>query len=261
MSVKVDYLVVCSHSRDLKPILAKLLGDVIETAYNEEDIDYEPPEDEELRQCIALRYTKNREGGHQIYSFAVDFDIASVEFDIASEEMEKLIYKFSKAVRDCKGEGIKHLLKLHDPHLQRTLHDYGKDIFEIEMKLREVLSLIFVDTCGTDFYDLLKETDVTPRVSLTPKEMCESYENQFFCLLFSQYKELKVRNSIIERQYVNFLDSLDHEVGPIEDLRNCVAHNRSIPQITIDNYKESKEQLLNKINQFLKELAEPKLKD
>ena len=282
MSVKVDYLVVCSHSKDLTPILAKLLGDVIETAYNEEDIDYEPPEDEELRQCITLRYTKIRGDGRQICGFSVDFDVASMEFDIASVEMEELIREFSKAVAKCTLQGIEHLLKLNDSQLQCTLRRYGNEIFEIEMKLREALSLIFINTYGEDFYALLKEVKVEPTGKSAPAEsqMQAQYENQFFSLVFSDYININVRkdlnldrikeymgwaedfeelkrrittNPIAKEEYADFLASLQKRVGPIGELRNCVAHNKSIPKKTLENYKMVKDPLLKSIEEFLEQ--------
>ena len=125
------------------PILAKLLEDAIKTTYNEENIYDESPEAEELRQYIAINYTKNRDDGRWIRRFSVDFDITSVDFDIASEEMGKLIHEFSTSVTESTDDGIENLLKLNDPQLQCTLRRFGDEIFEIEMKLREALSLIF----------------------------------------------------------------------------------------------------------------------
>ena len=135
----------------LTSILAELLKDAIGKVYSEVGIYDEPPEEEELRQYITMRYTKNRDNGRQICGFSVEFNIASVEFNIAEDQLEALIDDFSKSVKDCEAEGIEHLLKLNDPQLRCALRDYGDEIFEIEMKLREALSLIFVDTYGETF--------------------------------------------------------------------------------------------------------------
>ena len=284
MSMIVDYLVVCSNGGDLTSVLAKLLRNVIEAVYDKKNIYNELPEEEELKQYITIRYTKIQEDGGQICGFSVEFDIASLEFDITEEQLEVLIPGFSKSVRDCEAEGIEHLLKLNDPQLQRTLRKYGEEIFKIEMQLREVLSLIFVDTYGEDFYNLLKDADVKPfEESDEDYQMEDYYENQFFFLLFSDYIKINVRKQpdlkrIVERikeakdfetlqqgistekpitkeKYVNLLERLKQRVKPIEDLRNCVAHNRSIPQTIIDNYEMAKDLLLKEINEFFKEQA------
>lgn len=284
MSVKVDYFVVCSKGKDLIPILAKLLEDAIKTIYNEENIFNESPEEEELRQYIAINYTNNRDDGRWIRRFSVDFDIASVDFDIASEEMGKLIREFSTTVAKSTNDGIENLLKLNDPQLQCTLRRYGDQIFEIEMKLREALSLIFVNTYyDEDFYDLLKEVNVNPYKRESPERMRKYYENQFFYLSFGDYKyinqskaaskvgellkqieeaqgfedlqQIIAANPIKEERYANFLASLTDQVESIELLRNCVAHNKPIPERTLDNYNKVSKPLLKSINDFLEDEA------
>ena len=285
MSVKVDYLAICSKDRDLTPILAKLLEDAIRTIYNEGNIIYDqPPEEEELRQYITINYTKNRDDGRWIRRFSVDFDIASVDFDIASEEMGKLIREFSTMVAKSADDGIENLLKLNDPQLQCTLRRYGDEIFEIEMKLREALSLIFLNTYyDEDFYDLLKEVDVKLYERKNAQQMRKYYENQFFYLSFSDYKyineskpaskveeilkqieeaqgfedlqQIIAANPIKEDRYATFVASLTDQVESIELLRNCVAHNKPIPERTLDNYNKVRDPLLKSINDFLEEEA------
>ena len=284
MSLTVDYLVVCSNSGDLTSILAKLLRSVIASTYDKENIYDEPPEEEELRQYITIRYAKIRGDGRQICGFSVEFDIASLEFDITEEKLEVLIPGFNKSVRDCEAEGIEHLLKLNDPQLHHTLRRYSEEIFEIEMKLREVLSLIFIDTYGEDFYKLLKEVKVEPTGKNVPTEdqMQAQHENQFFSLVFNEYsnvnfrkelsldrikeymgraedfEELKRRittNPIAKEEYTGFLASLKKRVDSIGELRNCVAHNKAIPKRTLQNYEMAKGPLLESISEFLKKQA------
>lgn len=284
MPVKVDYLVVCCKGKDLIPILAKLLEDAIKTIYNEENIFNKPPEEEELRQYIVINYIKSRDDGCWICGFSVDFDIASVNFDIASKKMGKLIREFSTTVSKRTDDGIEHLLKLNDPQLQCTLRRYGDQIFEIEMKLREALSLIFVHTYyDEDFYDLLKEVNVNTHERKTAEQMRKYYENQFFYLSFRAYRQINeskpatkvdevlkhireaqdfedlqeiiAANPIKEDRYAIFLASLTDQVESIELLRNCVAHNKPIPEKTLENYNKVSKPLLKSINDFLEEEA------
>ena len=269
MTVTVDYLVVYSEELDLMDLLTEMLKNALEDVYDE------PPEEEELSQYITIRHTTPREDGRRICGF-------SVEFDSAVEGMGELVHDFSQSVADCTDEGIRHLLKLNDPQLRRTLRDYGDEIFEIEMKLREALSLIFVDTYGQNFYTLLKEVRVEPTGREAPEEsqMQAHCENQFFFLVFSDYININVRKQlnldrivgymgqaedfeglkqmittdpITKERYVDFLESLKQRVDPIEKLRNCVAHNRSISQKIIDDYEMAKDLLLEEIKEFLEE--------
>lgn len=277
MSVTVDYLVVYSEELDLMELLTETLKGALEDVYDE------PQEAEELSQYITIRYATQREDGHRICGF-------SVEFDNTAGGMGGLIYNFSQSVADCTDEGIRHLLKLNAPQLRRTLRDYGDEIFEIEMKLREVLSLIFVDTYGENFYALLKEVRVEPTGKEAPEEsqMQAQCENQFFFLVFSDYININVRkqfnlnriieymgqaedfeglkqmittNPITKERYVDFLESLKQRVDPIEKLRNCVAHNRSISQKIIDDYEMAKDLLLEEIKDFLEEQENSEVND
>ena len=281
MSVTVDYLVVSSNSSDLTSILPKLLGDTIANIYDEVGIYDEPPDEEELQRYITIRYTKKQEGGRCICGFSVNFNIESEQFNIGEERREALIAKFSQAVRDCEGTGIKHLLKLKDLQLKHTLRAYGEEIFEIEMKLREALSLIFVDTYGENFYDLLRKVNVSSSNQPNADHMRKYHQNQFFFLGFNSYVQInepKVPNQpreifqyignaidfedlrrmissgpITKKPYADFLASLKERVVPIEKLRNCVAHNRSIPDEIIKDYNMAKEPLLESINEFLEQ--------
>ena len=282
MAVTVDYLVVCSGEMNLSGEmgLIELLAEVLKNAL--ESVDDEPPADEVLEQQITIRYIKTREDGRWACGF-------SVTFDSAEEQMEDLINNFSEFVADytadCTDDRIKHLLKLNDPQLQRTLRDYGKELFDIEMKLREALSLIFIDTYGKDFYEFVNETKVNPISPPPAKQMSESYENQFFFLLFSHYIRINnpkqpdidqdkiaeyieqaedledlsqlitPKQPITETGYVDFLESLKKRVDPIEKLRNCVAHNRSIPEDIIENYETARDLVLKEINEFFNEQA------
>ena len=276
MAVTVDYLVVYSEEMDLMELLTKMLKNALE------DVDDEPPEEEELRDYIYIRYTKRREDFLYICGF-------SVEFDRAEERMSELIDKFSEAVVDCEDKGIKHLLKLYDPQLRCTLRTYADDIFEIEMKLREALSLIFVHTYGEDFYRLLKHTNVKPSKDCTIDQMEDCYGNQFFFLGFTQYsyinerkdpslervvqhigqaqnfEELKqlitTKEPITEPQYTQFLKDVKKLINQIEDIRNCVAHNRPIPDELKGSYETAKQSLLEEINKFRKKLANCEVSD
>ena len=245
MSVTVDYLVVYSEEMDLMELLTEMLKNALE------DVDDEPPEAEALAQHINIRYTKKREDKAKKREYCRRISGFSVEFDSAEERLGELIDNFSRSVVDYEDEGIKHLLKLHDPRLQRTLREYAKDIFEIEMKLREALSLIFANTCVKDFYNLLEDTGVRLSRTCDIDQMQKYHENQFFHLVFSQYKQINNYNPITKQEHIDFLASLRDQVELIEDLRNCVAHNRSIPEDIIANYETAKGTLLKEIDKVL----------
>jgi hypothetical protein len=151
------------------------------------------------------------------------------------------------------------------------------------MKLREVLSFIFIEVYGQSFYSLLQEVDVKIATKEVPNEAYykKHLENEFFFLLFSDYIKLNerkpVKNGILldlikqsidfdslknkltsspisNEKYHDFLASIKERLDAIDKLRNCVAHNRSIPEDIRGNYNMSKELLLKSISEFWDEL-------
>ena len=118
-----------------------------------------------------------------------------------------------------------------------------------------------------------------PPLRESPERMKKYYENQFFLLVFSDYdrineskpprqvsevlkhieeaidfkdlQQMLTANPIAHKPYADFLASLTERVDSIEKLRNCVAHNRLIPEKTLEDYKKVKDPLLKSIEEFL----------
>ena len=279
--MKVDFLIFHSATANLMEVLLDSLSQAYQDNYDE------PPEIEELLQFIDIRYSKKHvrpseegESGEtcSICGFSVDFD--AEEENVA----ENLVKGFCESLEQ-NDEVIEHVLKLNDPYLRKINRKYADEIFEIEMKLREAISLIFLDTYGDNFYNLLTEVNVKPsEKDLKPEQMQARWENEFFYLLFSDYPKLNERKQpnstkgliqligqaddyeafkhmltskpIGNEQYMDFLASLQTHVDPIEKLRNCVAHNRAIPQRVIDNYETAKEPLISSIESLLAKFEE-----
>ena len=117
----------------------------------------------------------------------------------------------------------------------------------------------------------------------------ECYQNEFFFLMFSSYIQINERKDtnlervvecigqakdfeglkrmiinkepIIETEYSNFLKEVKKFINRIESLRNCVAHNRPIPDKIRGEYETDKELLLEEINKFRKKLANGEVND
>lgn len=279
--MKVDFLIFHSEATDLMEVILDSLSKAYEDNYDE------PPDIEELHQSVTIRYSKRRiqtqenedsVGAYFICGFSADFDMEDEKTGV------KLVKDFCQELAE-NDEVIKHVLKLNDPYLRKINRKYADEIFEIEMKLREAISLIFLDTYGDNFYNLLTEVNVKPlEKDLKPEQMQARWENEFFYLLFSDYHKLNERKQpnstkgliqligqadnyeafihmltskpIRNEQYMDFLASLQTYVDPIEKLRNCVAHNRTISQRVIDNYETAKEPLISSIDSLLTEFEE-----
>lgn len=149
---------------------------------------------------------------------------------------------------------VLHVLKFEDPLLREELAARAEELFGVEMKLRRVLSIIYLHAYpDADPYELLKEEVEQPMSKAKPEKtaMKAAAENQLFHLTFGQYVNLNQRPAIkdfaaliksqdtyeafraeLMRQPVrheddaSLLSSLKERMDAIERMRNCVAHNR-----------------------------------
>ncbi len=206
--------------------------------------------------------------------FIAGFNLEVPEDNIA------IISEFGQKLQD--NENMYLILKYNDEVTQKEYKNYAKEIYDLEMGLREIISFIFLNTYKEDYYNLLKEIKVKAqhldKNNIPNKEYYEShFENEFFFLLFSDYlkiselKELKsldlieiITNSndyddlkqkiqnrgIVKEKYQDFLAGIKQNIDSIEKMRNCIAHNRSFTETVINNYVEAKENLEHDINEF-----------
>lgn len=270
---QVDYILVHQAGLKLKDLLQQKLIEAYETAY------LEAPDDDRANQLLAIRYTRKFAKGVKEAFSGVSLTIE--EFDDGEDgDTAAIVKNFTDAIVEAQEEGILHVVKLNDPILFRENAQYAAEIFEIEMKLREAFSVIFIDTVGDEFYSLIKDTSVNPMGEPQESQMRTRQENQFFYLTFSQYRNLNDKKSfgknaeqlikiigqatdfralqelltqtpIKKEEYKDFITRLTAILDPIEDVRNCVAHNRTVSQREKDNYVQAKEKLMELINEFL----------
>ena len=195
-----------------------------------------------------------------------------------------IISEFGQKLQD--DDNVYLVFKYNDEAIQSEHQIYSKEIFDLEMKLREIISFIFLDTYKKDFYNLLKDIDLKIQPLNGNNRSDEEYfkkhfENEFFFLLFSDYirlnnlKELnksdliemiinsnkyddlkqKIQNrGIVKEKYQDFLAGIKENIDPIENLRNCIAHNRSFTDKIINNYVKVKKILEDKIDNFWDEV-------
>jgi len=255
-------------------LLKQKIKEAIENVY------FEVPDDAALLKMLKVRYTKNlsAEVGQSISGISIDFEL----FDGESEEIPAIISGFSSNISDAAEDGIVHIVKFFDGELYDENARYAREIFNIEMKLREVFSIIFIETFEEDFYNLLKSVNVKPMETPQVSQMQARFENEFFYLTFSQYRNLNEKKPVgniesiirlisqaadfqafqdylahspIEKEeYADFILSLKASLEPIETVRNCVMHNRVISEREKSIYAQAKENLNNLIEEFLTSL-------
>ena len=177
---------------------------------------------------------------------------------------------------------IFHVLKFEDSLLRDELAQRAAEIYALEMKLRRVLTLIYLHAYQSgDPYDLLRDEVVKPfnsKEQPSPRQMQAAAENQFFHLTFSQYVNLNQRSEIklsamleivrAAEQYVVFrqevlrvpveheddavlLAGLKDRMDAIERMRNCVAHNRRPTKSVSENYLNARPLLDQMLDEYL----------
>lgn len=176
---------------------------------------------------------------------------------------------------------ILHAVEFKDPLLQAELAQWAAEIYALEMKLRCVLSLIYLHAYQHgDPFDLLRDETVQPMSKERPKPelMRAAAENQFFHLTFGQYvglnhrPELKLpailevvrtaeqfeafraeilRTPIEQEDDAVLLAGLKECMDAIERIRNCIAHNRRPARSTIENYRNARPLLDELVGQYM----------
>ena len=214
-------------------------------------------------------------GTYTILGFALEMP----EMDAA----QAVIDEFILSLTDSKS--VLHALRFEDPILQGELALRAAELFAIEMKLRRVLSFIYLHAYQReDHYDLLKEEQVqTMNRGLRKHDMEQVSENQFFHLTFNNYISLNerrdfrqvpevlralqdsesydvfrgevTRRPIVSESDAELLDDLKSLMNPIEQMRNCVAHNRRPRARDRQDYLNTLAALEKRLDRFLCELT------
>ena len=282
----VSYQVVVDRKLDYKRKFVVLLKEAFFEYYDEF-------EEELIESYITIKYIKALKENKSIIGFELSFDEIVTGID---DFIETYNIKLNE------DENINVVFKFYDSTLFNKLQSYYKDLFDLEMKLREIITFIFLGTYKGNFYDLLNEVNVNPcypnerKVTENKrfrkkdllkniekrKEYLDTFsENQFFYFLFSQYKrttELKTLNQedlffiaeisnnfnefknnilnrgITDQEYLSFLNSIKRDLDNLENIRNCVAHNRTPSENEVYNYESSLSSVGNKIEEFLSKL-------
>lgn len=204
-----------------------------------------------------------------------------VELPDDTRDAEEVIVYFANVLPEVPS--ISHVVKFEDPLLEAYLAERASEIFALEMKLRRVLSLAYLNAYRLENpFNLLREErrENQPRHRPEISHMEAVTENQFFHLLFEQYADLNQRHEprsvpdILEnirssKEYdsfrakimlgpiiedaddAGFIASLRGIMTQIEGMRNCVAHNRRPGRSARDNYPNARDQLDAKLNEYL----------
>ncbi len=289
--MSVSYQVIFNKKPNLKD-----LSEILRESFQE----YLELDDDLLERILKIQYSKQLNYENK---FIIGFKIILDEiFDEYNPDIEEILNTFNDQI---KNNDVDAVFKFYDDSLFKRLSDCYYQLFKIEMKLREIITFIFVDTYKEDYYNLVKEIDVNPmypkkrKIRLDGKdkklkgivndsEKREEYlsnflENEFFYCMFSQYKMVSrpkafqyndlveitenskdfsdfqnklLNRGISDKKYTELLQEINGYVENLEEIRNCIAHNRTPSDIEMLNLEKFLEKLNKKTEQFLENIEE-----
>jgi len=235
---------------------------------------------DDFNNLLNIKYIKKLSNS----KFLVGFKI-NIWYSVLSQDIKL----FCEYLND--NENCDFVIKFGDKYLFNSLQEYYKEIFFIEMQLREIFSYIFISTYETDCFSFLEfqRQKINPlykgvKEDKIPNFLKNKYQNEFFYLTFSQYRQLKLPDIIKSETLINlltdnktfdglkkniqklgvlnpkknefleFLNRISENLESVETIRNCVAHNREPTDEELGNYKIAKSNLEKDISDFFKEI-------
>ena len=207
----------------------------------------------------------------ELFGFALDLPEETAS-------MCTVIDEFAEALN---AAPVVHLVKFDDPLTRADFARWADEIYTLEMKLRRVLSLVYLHAYQEGSpYELLREETVQPmnKEQSKPDYLKIQAENEFFHLTFGQYVGLNSRPEFKLAQLLGLIrskeeyDHLRQEIirAPVEDeddavllaglkermdaieaMRNCCAHSRRPSKKVIQNYHNATPLLHQLLDDYL----------
>ncbi len=276
-----------SKDYDWRDILAFSYNEALEVLWEEKETFYWDDEEVYIQNCLeSWIEPEENERYDEIFTYLWSKDlswsgryycIVRIDFSWISENsIDSFLEYFLSNLKDK----VTFLWKFEDTRLLEIRKRFFEEVYNIELQLREVVSFIFFNTYLTE-NNLLKEIIVKPVIKLEKnkniKDILQDYENEFFYISFSEYKNLlnlttlqdkektellevssdfdewkeKIFNRWIKREfYIDFINSIKQDLENLEKFRNSIMHNRWFSNTVKQNYENSKKEILQKIETF-----------
>lgn len=217
-----------------------------------------------------VRFTSYENTNRFLLTFTVDFSIAD---SLGLDYTQKLILAFGNSFRDDTNK-VEGVFRFQDAYMLDEIIEFHKEIYDIEMKIREVLNYILAyNFSNKDLFNCIEEFEgidfANDKMRKEPeyrkKIFNEFLESEIFHIIFTKYgvfktpKSLKadmifdfIRRSIsfdelrgrmdergitenINPFHKTFINELATTLQQIEDVRNEVMHNREVKESDTNN--------------------------
>lgn len=260
-----------AHDVEIVAVIRDCLAKVLEDNLNEFD-------DEAVARMVMPRLERrddlgadDESGRRVLFGFALDLPEETASPRLVVDEF----------VDALNTDPVVHLVKFDDPLTRSDLARWADEIYALEMKLRRVLSLVYLHAYEDgDPYDMLREESVQPvnKDQSKTDNMRRQAENQFFHLTFSQYIDLNrrpefkyadllklirdkeayesfreelSRTPVEDEADAELLAGLKERMDAVEAMRNCCAHSRRPSKKVEENYRNARPLLDQLLDSYL----------
>ena len=151
-----EFLFACQDDTEtnMNQVLTESLVDALENAQDNFDEDT-------VDDMIQFSHEYHEEG-YTLIGFNVELELPDT-----FSHGESVIEDFVNTIRDKVPKS--HVVKFEDPLLRKFLAERSAEIFDIEMKLRRVLSIIYLNAYqGEEPFRLLRDEEVKRRCCMNP---------------------------------------------------------------------------------------------
>ena len=201
--------------------------------------------------------------------------------DLATREasLKSIVFSYLQSVEHI--DGIISIVKVNDTILQDRAFAFYKQIIDLEMDMRSVLTYIIMYSNKTINEELFKNFGIDKSEKLDDTYMKEQYENGLFYIYFNHYasftqpqkikadkiaeflqepsmhsfEQLKHKlndRGLKEDRHIDFIASIKTKLRPLEKMRNTIMHIRNISDTTVRNFEMAIED--NGVNKGIKTL-------
>ena len=199
-------------------------------------------------------------------TFVSVFTISLPDLELRDIEPQDIVLSYLNTLNS--SPNIISVVKTNDSILHGKAEQYYKEVIELEMDLRNILTYILTYDEKNIGEQLFKDFGINKSEKVDYDKIREKYENGLFYIYFNHYASFsqpekikadqivdllqnssiqsfedfksKIENRAIkEDRHTQFLLSIKTKLKPIEDMRNAIMHIRNLSSNVILNYEKA----------------------
>lgn len=272
MEDRLELVLTFAPNTDDESIVIEVLTSTLE------DLNEPPDIEDVVSQAIVSRWSGPIPSGSMS---RLVFDVA----EITADEYDRAT--FVKGILDrftSDTDRITDCVRFYDRRVFRDNQQLAQEIFELEMELREAITLLTLSAGGPPIAEVVGQCVVKPKNPPNGSDLRRPHaENELFYFLFGEYvsinnlaaptlqsilssltaqqdfdefKRQVTKTAVVEDPSLEeFIASIKTLMEPIEKVRNAVAHNRAVRNKALENYHTARQRLRDILQEVLHRFA------